>query len=85
MREYERRQNKNVMNSLTREAPSLGSVSAFRDQYDPVLRESSSGSRVALVGTENVPVKTFDIRWDIDILFSASLSLQYSKLIKLPT
>jgi hypothetical protein len=55
---------------------SLGSVSAFRDQYDPVLRESSVGSRVALVGAENVPVKAFDIRWVIDMLLSASLSSQ---------
>jgi hypothetical protein len=64
------------MNSSAREAVSLGSVSAFRDQYDPVLRESSVGSRVALVGAENVPVKAFDIRWVIDMLLSASLSSQ---------
>ena len=73
------------MNSSAREAVSLGSVSAFRDQYDPVLRESSVRSRVALVDTENVPVKTFDIRWEIDMLFSASLTFQQSKLINLPT
>jgi hypothetical protein len=58
------------MNFSAQDAVSLGSVLAFRDQYDPVLRESSVGSRIALVDTENVPVKTFDIRWEIDVLFS---------------
>ena len=52
------------MDSSTRELVSLGSVFDFRDQYDPVLQESSGGSGVALVGTENVSVKNFDIRYE---------------------
>ena len=55
---------------------SIGSVFDFRDQYDPVLQELSGGSGVALVGTENVSVKNFDIRYEFYFVIDTSLSFK---------
>ena len=75
------------MDSSAREAASLGSVLAFRNQYDSVLQQSFSGT-TALLDTAagnasvkaagkasgNASVRAFDIRLECQIVFTTSNS-----------